>query len=166
MDRSLVQTHFQGILGSCASFTALINRIGWWWLYMAKVISLYMQNVRVKRTNTEPFLEKFEIPGCWFDYINRWSRRWWICILLKYEQCQTLNKKINEKGTWESAYLRHAIPDRREHIEPIIFLKYHAISSCESRNSYWLVGDQILISCNKMQINYLKIILWFSGFLF
>ena len=29
---------------------------------------------------------------------------------------------------------------------------------CESRNSYWLVGDQILMSCNKMQINYLKII--------
>ena len=29
---------------------------------------------------------------------------------------------------------------------------------CESRNSYWLVGDQILMSCNKMQINYVKII--------
>ena len=28
----------------------------------------------------------------------------------------------------------------------------------ESRNFYWLVGDQILMSCNKMLINYLKII--------
>ena len=26
------------------------------------------------------------------------------------------------------------------------------------RNSYWVVGDQILMSYNKMQINYLKII--------
>ena len=29
---------------------------------------------------------------------------------------------------------------------------------CDSRNSYWLVGDQILVSCNKIQINDLKII--------
>ena len=29
---------------------------------------------------------------------------------------------------------------------------------CESQNSYWLVGDQILMSCNKMLINYLKIL--------
>ena len=33
----------------------------------------------------------------------------------------------------------------------------------ESRNSYWLVGDQILMSCNKMQMYYLKsynVIIW------
>ena len=36
----------------------------------------------------------------------------------------------------------------------------------ESRNSYWLVGDPILMSYNKMQINYLKNhTIWFSGFL-
>ena len=29
---------------------------------------------------------------------------------------------------------------------------------CERLNSYSLVGDQILMSCNKMKINYLKII--------
>jgi len=36
------------------------------------------------------------------------------------------------------------------------FLKEKKV--CESRNSYWLVGDQILVSCNKMQKNYFKII--------
>ena len=29
---------------------------------------------------------------------------------------------------------------------------------CESRKSYWSVGDQILMPCNKMLINYLKVI--------
>ena len=29
---------------------------------------------------------------------------------------------------------------------------------CESWNSFLMVGDQILMSCNKMQINYLKIV--------
>jgi len=32
----------------------------------------------------------------------------------------------NKKGTRWSAYLRHVMPDPREHIRPITFLKYHA----------------------------------------
>ena len=41
--------------------------------------------------------------------------------------------------------------------EQEVFLKKNE-QVCESRNSYWLVGDQILMSCNKMQMNYLRII--------
>ena len=49
-------------------------------------------------------------------------------------------------------------------------LRRHGLKSCSARKvplsqasacpgpSYWLVGDQILMSCNKTQINYLKII--------
>ena len=43
--------------------------------------------------------------------------------------CFGIHYRVNEQGTRWSAYLRHAMPDPREHIGRNTFLKYHVVRS-------------------------------------
>uniref|UniRef100_A0A8C7V234 Transient receptor potential cation channel, subfamily A, member 1a n=1 Tax=Oncorhynchus mykiss TaxID=8022 RepID=A0A8C7V234_ONCMY len=72
-----------------------------------------------------------------------------VTLLLDRGAQLTLNKS-------DASFLHEAVLNGRK--DAAIAVIHNERLVCESRNSYWLVGDQILMSCNKMQINYLKII--------